>query len=550
MKKTIMNLILMLFALCAFAQAPDWLWAESAGGSGLDSGRVIAIDDNGNSYVTGGFWDTATFGSYSLNSSGLWDIFVAKMDANGNWLWATKAGGSNYDYGFAIATDDNGNSYVTGRFANTATFGSYTLTSSGSDDIFVAKMDATGNWLWATKASGSESDGGYGIAIDDNGNSYVTGMFEGVVTFGSYSLASSGSDDIFVAKMDATGNWLWATQAGGSNYDYGYKITIDDSGNSCVTGMFESTVTFGSYSLTSSGSDDIFVAKMDATGNWLWATQAGGGLDDNCGGIAMDDNGNSYVSGSFNDTATFGSYSLTSSGEGDIFVAKIDAIGNWLWVTQAGGSESDGGKAITIDDNGNSYVTGCFNETAIFGSYSLVNSGGVINIFVAKMDSNGIWLWATQAGGSSYGCGFGIAIDDNGNCYVTGYFAGITTFGSYSLTSSGSNDIFAAKLGNNTSVENEIISTEIRLSNYPNPFNPTTTISFSIQNDSKVELMIYNIKGQKIRSLLSDQITVGEHSIVWNGEDASEKKVGSGIYLYKLNMNGKMEAVKKCLLLK
>ena len=489
MKKTIMNLILMLFALCAFAQAPDWLWAESAGGSGLDSGRVIAIDDNGNSYVTGGFWDTATFGSYSLNSSGLWDIFVAKMDANGNWLWATKAGGSNYDYGFAIATDDNGNSYVTGRFANTATFGSYTLTSSGSDDIFVAKMDATGNWLWATKASGSESDGGYGIAIDDNGNSYVTGMFEGVVTFGSYSL-------------------------------------------------------------TSSGSDDIFVAKMDATGNWLWATQAGGGLDDNCGGIAMDDNGNSYVSGSFNDTATFGSYSLTSSGEGDIFVAKIDAIGNWLWVTQAGGSESDGGKAITIDDNGNSYVTGCFNETAIFGSYSLVNSGGVINIFVAKMDSNGIWLWATQAGGSSYGCGFGIAIDDNGNCYVTGYFAGITTFGSYSLTSSGSNDIFAAKLGNNTSVENEIISTEIRLSNYPNPFNPTTTISFSIQNDSKVELMLYNIKGQKIRSLLSDQITVGEHSIVWNGEDASEKKVGSGIYLYKLNMNGKMEAVKKCLLLK
>jgi len=550
MKKTIMNLILMLFALCAFAQAPDWLWAESAGGSGLDSGRVIAIDDNGNSYVTGGFWDTATFGSYSLNSSGLWDIFVAKMDANGNWLWATKAGGSNYDYGFAIATDDNGNSYITGRFANTAIFGSYSLTSSGNNDIFVAKMDVNGNWLWATKASGSESEGGYGIAIDDSGNSYVTGMFESTVTFGSNSLTSSGSDDIFVAKMDATGNWLWATQAGGSNYDYGFAITIDDSGNSYVTGMFESTVTFGSYSLNSSGLGDIFVAKMDTTGNWLWATQAGGGLDDYCGRIAMDDNGNSYVTGSFYDTATFGSYSLTSSGEGDIFVAKIDAIGNWLWVTQAGGVESDGGNAIAIDDNGNSYVSGSFNDTATFGSYSLTSSGSVINIFVAKMDSNGIWLWATQAGGSNYGSGLGIAIDDNSNCYVTGYFAGTTIFGSYSLTSSGNWDIFVAKLGNNTSVENEMIPTKMELSNYPNPFNPTTIIEFSIQNNSNIELSIHNIKGQKIKSLLSDQMSVGEHSIVWNGEDASGKKVSSGVYLYKLKVNGKTEAVKKCLLLK
>ncbi|MCK4654640.1 MAG: SBBP repeat-containing protein [Candidatus Cloacimonetes bacterium] len=551
MKKIGIILGLLFIAVCAFAQAPDWQWATKAGGNSNDYGFGIAIDNAGNCYVTGGFKHTATFGSYSLTSSGLADIFVAKMDANGNWLWATKAGGTDNDRGIGITIDDDGNSYVTGYFGETATFGSYSLTSNGYIDIFVAKMDAIGNWQWATKAGGISSDRGFGTTTDNSGNIYVTGEFRETATFGSYSLISSGYVDIFVAKMDADGNWLWGTQSGGSGYDYGWGITIDQAGNNYVTGWFEYTATFGSYSLTSSGYTDIFVAKVDAIGNWQWAAQAGEISSDQGFGITTDNAGNIYVTGEFRDIATFGSYSLISSGYTDIFVAKMDSIGNWLWATKAGGSYSDYGYAITIDNAGNSYVTGVFEDTATFGSYSLTSSGWG-DIFVAKMDATGNWLWATKAGGIDDDVGLGITIDDAGNIYMTGYFKDTATFGSYSLTSSGYTDIFVAKLNSSVFAENEIIPTEMGLSNYPNPFKPSTTIYFSVTQMSPfMNLEIYNIKGQKIKTFLSfPNWGLGTRSVVWDGTDENNQPVSSGIYLYKLVVNNKTKAVKKMILLR
>ena len=549
MKKTIMNLVLLFIAVFAFAQAPYWQWAIKAGGTSSDEGRAIIMDDAGNSYVTGKFGGSATFGSYSLASSGSFDIFVAKMDAGGNWLWAAKAGGTSWDEGTGIRIDDVGNIYVTGYFRDTATFGSYSLYSSGEEDIFVAKTDAGGNWLWAAKAGGSYIDYGCGIVIDAAENIYVTGFFVDTATFGSYSLTSSGDSDIFVAKMDGGGNWLWATHAGGTYTDSGNGITLDNAGSSYLTGCFFGTATFGSYSITSSGSKDIFVAKMDVDGSWQWATKAGGGWNDFGSGITIDNAGNSYVIGIFKDTATFGSYSVTSSGDNDIFVAKMDVDGSWLWATRAGGTDWDDGYGITIDDAGNSYVTGFFGGIANFGFCS-ITSNGFYDIFVAKLDAAGNWLWATKAGGTSNDYGYGITIDNTGNSYVTGYFREIAYFGSNSLFSSGGIDIFVAKLSNSLSAEKEIGLAVNNLTNYPNPFNPETTISFSIPEASKIELSIYNIKGQKVKIIVDDEFEKGTHNIIWNGEDSNDKQVGSGVYFYKLKVNGKDKSVRKCLLLK
>ncbi len=551
MKKNILIYMLIVMSFILLAQEPDWQWSTQAGGSNNDKGMSITTDASGNCYVTGLFFETATFGSYTLTSGGALDIFVAKMDPNGNWLWATKAGGSDHDYGNEITTDAAGNCYVTGRFMDTATFGSYYLTSNGSCDIFVAKMDALGNWLWATKAGGTSGDYGHAISIDDSGNSYVTGYFYGTTTFGPYPLTSSGSCDIFVAKIDAQGNWQWVIQAGGGFEDLGYGLVIDDDGNSYLTGYFHGAATFGSYPLTSSGHQDIFVAKIDALGNWQWVIQAGGIYDDFGHAITIDDSRNSILTGYFGGTATFGSYSLTSSGYRDIFVAKMDADGNWLWATQAGGSDGDHGNGISTDVNGNSYVLGEFWDTAAFGPYSLTSIGHR-DIFVSMINADGNWLWATQAGGFNNDNGHSITTDVAGNCYLTGFFNETATFGPYSLTSNGSCDIFVAKLGNDTSVENEIIPTKMELSNYPNPFNPSTTISFDLTAEiaKNAEIIIYNIKGQKVKQLLSDQLSAGEYSVVWDGRDDNNKSVSSGIYFYKLEVNGKTEAVRKCLLLK
>ena len=470
-----------------------------------------------------------------------------------DWQWATQAGGTNWDGGIGITIDDAGNSYVTGSFCETATFGSYSLTSSGYYDIFVAKMDAIGNWQWATQAGGTDLDEGIAITIDDEGKCYITGHFRDTATFGSYTLTSNGILDIFVAKTDANGNWIWAAKAGGMNFaDRGKSITIDNARNTYVTGNFSGTATFGSYSITSSGEKDIFVAKMDANGNWQWVTKAGGSDSDNGYGITIDNAGNCYLTGNFKETATFGSYSLISDGYADIFVSEIDSDGNWQWATKAGGSDWDEGIAITIDEDENTYITGYFEGTATFGSHS-ITSNGYGDIFVSEIDSDGNWQWANQAGGAGgieEDVGYGITIDNTGNCYITGEFRGTATFGSYSITSNGDEDIFVAKLNSSVFVENGIIPTEIQLSNYPNPFNPSTTISFFVtQTPSFVTLDIYNIKGQKVKQLVSNHLTSGEHSIIWNGKDMNKESVSSGIYFYKLSTKDKT-FIKKMILLR
>jgi len=551
MKKTLLFVLLLFCTRFIFAQSDIWLWAKQAGGTDYEYGNSIAIDSSGNSYVTGCFQGTASFGDTNLTSSGCADIFIAKLNSNGNWLWAHKAGGTSPDYGYGIATDSSGNSYVTGYFEGTASFGTITLTSSGYIDIFIAKLDSSGNWLWVKKAGGTNYDGGYGIAIDSSGNSYVTGYFQGSASFGTITLTSnSNSRDIFVAKLDSSGNWLWAKQAGGTSPDYSYGIAIDSSGNSYVTGYFWGTASFGTTTLTSSGDIDIFIAKLDSSGNWLGAKQAGGTSNDYGYGIAIDSLGNSYVTGYFEGTASFGTTTLTSNGGNDIFVAKLDSSGNWLWAHKAGGTSNDLGYGIDTDSSGNSYVTGYFKETASFGTTTL-DSSGWFDIFVAKLDSNGNWLGAKKAGGSDWDWGNGIATDSSGNSYVTGYFSGTASFGDINITSSGDRDIFVAKAYIPYDSNDIVVVAETTGLGaiYPNPFNPVANIPYNLSEISNADFYIYNVKGQLVRHINVGPQHPGYYQISWNGKDANDKSCGSGIY-YFIMKAGKQTFQRKAVLLK
>ncbi|HOZ01354.1 MAG TPA: PKD domain-containing protein, partial [Candidatus Syntrophosphaera sp.] len=412
---------------------------------GYDGGYDIATDSQGNQYVAGYFEGTATFGPYTLTSSGNKDVFAAKLDPDGNWLWAVRAGGVDFDFGRGIAADGAGHALLTGYFEGTATFGPYTLTSSGNFDIFIAKLDEGGNWLWAVQAGGSLPDYGYGIAADGAGHACLTGEFQGSAAFGPSTLTSSGSTDIFAAQLDSNGNWLWAVRAGGTGADTGYGIAVDTAGNACLTGQFRGSAAFGPSTLTSSGSTDIFAVKLDTDGNWIWAVRAGGTGSDTGNGIAVDTAGNACLTGQFEGGAAFGPYTLTSGGSSDIFAAKLGANGSWLWAVRAGGTGEDIGNGIAVDTLGNACLTGYFEFGAAFGTYTL-SSGGGYDIFAAKLDTNGSWLWAVRAGSPTFDYGESIALDALGNAFLTGYFAESAAFGPYTLTAS-AYDAFVARLG-------------------------------------------------------------------------------------------------------
>ncbi len=424
---------------------PSWSWAVKAGGASNDNGRKIATDSQGNVYVTGWFASSVSFGTFSLNSTSGNDVYVAKLNSTGSWLWVVKANGTGDEYANDIVIDTNGNVFITGYFTSSVSFGSTNLSTSGSDS-YVAKLNQNGSWLWAAIA-GSSTGHGNGISVDSNGDAYVTGWFTTSASFGTNSLSNGGTEDIYVAKINSTGSWKWAVKAGSTtNNDGGVGIGVGASGNIFVSGSFQASATFGSTTLASSGVFNVFVAKLTSTGSWLWAVKAGGGSYDHGGEISLDSNENIYIIGDYySSPCVFGSYSISNAGSNDIYVAKLNSNGTWLWAKSVGSSGTDGGYGIVIDPIGGAYATGWFQSTVSFGNINLSSRGGR-DIFVAKVDASGSWDWALKSGGTASDTGTGVAVDNNGNLFSTGIFSGTGYFGNTSFASSGGDDIVVAKI--------------------------------------------------------------------------------------------------------
>ncbi len=412
-------------------------------------------------------------GTLNLTSAGTGggDIFVQKLDAIGNLVWAKAMGGTSIDVGYGIALDDSGNVYTTGYFAGTVDFdpgaGTANLTSVGGDDIFVQMLDSSGTFVWARAIGGTATDEGLGITVDASSNVYITGSFQGTVDFdpgaGTANITAVDLSDIFVEKLNSSGEYVWAKAVGGAGSNFGSGIAVDTSGNVYTTGSFESTADFdpgaGTVDLTSLGGGDIFVQKLDSSGNLVWAKAVGGTSTDEGIAITVDVSGNVYSTGYFAGTADFdpgaGTADLSSAGGDDIFVQKLDSSGNFVWANAMGGPSGDQGNGIALDVSGNVYTTGLFAGTADFdpgaGTANLTSAGS-FDIFVSKLDSSGNFVWAKAMGGTGGEGGSGIAVDPSGNVYTTGFFLGNTDFDPGAdtaiLTSADSRDIFVSKLVN------------------------------------------------------------------------------------------------------
>jgi len=495
----------------ATAQSPNWLWAKKAGGFSDELVSSVATDASGNVYVVGHFYSSyLTFYTTTLTCAGFDDIFLAKYDVNGNFIWAKRAGENQDDLPYSVATDASGNVYVAGSFAsNTISFGTITLTNTSLNnfDMFLTKYDPNGNVIWAKSVGGIDFEEAYSVATDDLGNIYVTGSFQSfTINFDSDTLTNNGSFDIFLTKFDTSGNVIWAKSAGGSFFDVPYSVATDESGSIYVAGYFgSSTIIFGSDTLTNEGAlgyMDIFLTKYDSSGNVIWAKSAGGISHDLINSIATDSWGNVYVAGFFESpTINIGSTTLSCVGDKDIFLAAYDSTGNVIWVKNAGGTDFDEAFSVATDTSGNVYVIGSFQSSAInFDSDTLTNTGG-FDVFLTKYNTSGNVIWAKSVGGDGTDEAFSVAIDLSDNVFVGGFFTSSSlSFGSNILIGSGTNDMFIAKLNALTGVENLQSTYEVMV--YPNPSNGIFNIQI-INNESvtlNYELNIYNTIGEKIFS--------------------------------------------------
>ena len=413
---------------------PPTPWATSLGGASLARGNGIT--------VSGGACNVA--GSRSTSAKGE-NVLVARVTWGGAKQWDVSAGGSLRDTANAIALDSSGNNLITGIYSVEASFGQTTLSSTGKNDIFVAKVSPAGKVLWAVSAGGASGEDSLGVATDHSGNVFITGSFSGVAKFGNLGISSQGKEDVFVAKLNDQGKFLWAVSAGGASGDYGTGIAVDGSGGLYLTGYFASKATFGSKALSSKGQFDLFVAHLDPTGNFKWAVPGGGGSNDRGLGVAVDKGGVS-VTGDFIGTATFGTTKLKSRGQTDVFAARLSPTGTYQWATSAGGTGGDSGVGVATDGSGRTVVTGFFEGKAIFGAGTL-HSAGSYDVFIAPLTTLGSFSGAESAGGTKDDYGYAVALDGSGAAYVTGSFKGAATFGKTALSATGVEDIFIWSLG-------------------------------------------------------------------------------------------------------
>ncbi|MBI4946189.1 MAG: T9SS type A sorting domain-containing protein [Bacteroidetes bacterium] len=428
------------FFIVKYNPSGNVVWAKRAGGTKIDVSNGISTDVNGNVYVTGFFSSSnITFGSTTLTNaggSGTEDIFVVKYDSLGNVLWAKGVGGTMDDVANSICTDNSGNVYVTGSFVSSSiSFGSTVFPNgTNSTKVFIVKYDASGNAVWAKRDYGTCNDSGNSICTDVSGNVFITGYYSGAsMRIGTDTLLNFGGADIFVVKYDSLGNVIWAKSGNGDNWDTGLGISTDNGGNAYVTGSFISSQLFlGNTTLTGVHTypytEDFFVTKYDASGNVVWAKNAGGSGSDYGTSISVDTNNNTiYIIGTFNSSAiTFGSYVIPNTGPSNAtvtFVVKYDSSGNVVWATNPSGNFYDQGYSICVDPNSKVLLSGGFDiNTHAFGSTTLnpVDAGGG-DIFIAKLNPpcislNNISTNISCNGGNN---GYATQISSNGTAPYT-----------------------------------------------------------------------------------------------------------------------------------
>jgi hypothetical protein len=435
------------------------VWATGFGGLGTESPRGIVVAPNGDIYIAGIFDGEMVVGDQKFKATGdvtKTDAFVMKLGADGKIGWTKTYGAKRDDTanGIAIRGDTI---VVVGNFLDELQIGKFPAHKAvGSDDLYVAAFDTSGDVKWLWTAGGVDSDGANAVAATPDGGWVVGGSFSDSIEVPGRTLKSKGGTDAILVKLGPGGDLEWVKQFGGRGNDTISHLAVDGQGNIIVQGQFKGISDWGGTPLKAGGGSDLDVvlAKYDLNGDHLWSQRFGDALNDVAGGVTVDPSGFITMVGSFDRRVSFGpGDDHTSLGESDAFVARFAPDGKLAWAHTYGAEREDIAFGVAADGAGNVVASGYFQNLIDFGKGAATHSHGNKDVFVVKFDANGNVVWWQTFGDHDHDQGRAVAMDDKGNAYVTGLYRFTLSVGPTPLESTRAEgdripkpDVFVVKL--------------------------------------------------------------------------------------------------------
>lgn len=513
MKKTVTFVLSLIASITSFSQyTSDW---KSRIGSTLHDDCRGIVEHGNFLYVAGRIEGNSSFEIQSSNyvsvtSNGGEDIFVAKLDKAGNYIWVKNMGGSANEHSVNLDVDINGNVYVTGYFESSFDFDPSAnvtqLTPVGERDVFVAKFDENGDLIWVKQMGGTLTEQSEGISVVSDGvviSGRYKGTFDADPSTGVQNLTSAGSNDIFVVKLDVNGQYDWSKSYGSNGGDISWGLATDSNEDIFVTGVIKNTVEFEQGNVASShtslGNNDGFVLKISSSGQYVWSKIFGGTGNDNPSNIEIDNNDNIYVAGFYESAVDFdpgnGVTNETSLGGRDAFILKLNSNGVYSWHKSLGGALDDKGKGMAFDQDNNVYLTGVFSDEVYYENDTIISNGDA-DCYVLILDENGNKVEPVISYGSNMEDWVnGLVVDASKSLYLDGKFNSTMDVDpsqtTDNLTVFGDIDGYIFKL-KKPGVLGLYSKNNLEINVYPNPVN--NVVNIEGLNDEKIEL--YSINGQ------------------------------------------------------
>ena len=529
-RRTMTTLAAALLLIAAVAHAtPAHLWSHRFDGTDDADVYRLVVDPFGNLVMTGPFIGRIWFPDADYISLGLRDIFIARFDPNGITIWTRRVGQANSDRGLDVDTDLVGNVIAGGHVAPTGT--------DVNALVVKYKPDGTETFLKIFGVGDNQVQIVDAVAVDLQKNTIVAGEFDTSINLGGGPLLATGGRTIFLAKLDQLGNHIWSKRLT-TTTSLAFFLTsleVRADGHSILYGMLDGSIDFGSgIVLTGAGLRDVFLAEFDANGNIVWAENYGDAGDQIAGALALNESGQIAITGYSYAGVNFGGSLLTATGPPDPFVAVLSPTGTHAWSKIFTGAGIQWGLDVTWAENQDVVLMVRGFGTLDFGGGPLAASGTGSNVFLARF-FGATGNYRTSARFFSTGGMDAQIAEDNGRLFLAGNAIGDVDFGGGPLT--GSNvygEVYIAGFKDIlTGVSTPLLDATLE-QNVPNPFNPGTTIGYTLAAPARAVIEIFDASGRVVARLDEGSQPAGAHSVAWDGRDRSGRRVASGVYFYRL----------------